>query len=106
MTLENFSAEKFATDTHLIPLHFCAAADGKVEKLHLFEYFMLTKAAMGPLRDKEMPADVSEKLQPLLEKDFPGQGEFRDELAKILTKEEMRQYGDEITAACGSQATW
>ena len=79
VTLENFSAEKFATDTHLIPLHFSrTAADGKVEKLHLFEYFMLTKAAMGPLRDKEMPADVSEKLQPLLEKDFPGQGEFRE----------------------------
>ena len=38
VTLENFSAEKFATDTHWIPLHFSrAGSDGKIEKYDLFK---------------------------------------------------------------------
>jgi ABC-type transport system involved in multi-copper enzyme maturation permease subunit len=37
VTLENFSAEKFITDTHWIPLHFSrAGSDGKIEKYDLF----------------------------------------------------------------------
>jgi hypothetical protein len=38
VTLENFSAEKFATDVHYIPLHFSRpAADGKIEEYDLFK---------------------------------------------------------------------
>jgi ABC-type transport system involved in multi-copper enzyme maturation permease subunit len=38
VTLENFSAEKFATDTHYIPLHFSrAGSDGKIENYDLFK---------------------------------------------------------------------
>ena len=37
VTLENFPAEKFATDVHMIPLHFSRAGrDGKIEHYDLF----------------------------------------------------------------------
>ncbi len=48
VTLENFSAEKFATDTHWIPLHFSrAGSDGKIEKYDLFKDLVSDKGELA-----------------------------------------------------------
>ncbi len=48
VTLENFSAEKFATDTHWIPLHFSrAGSDGKIEKYDLFNDLVSDEGQLG-----------------------------------------------------------
>ena len=62
--LEDFAAEKFATDIHMIPLHFSReASDSKIERIHLFSHYKLEKDAIDALGRAGLSGDVRSRLE-------------------------------------------
>lgn len=61
--------------------------------------FELTDATLGTLEKNNIPADVREKLKPLVGKTFDSDVKYKDELAASVGKEAAEKHGKAILAA-------
>jgi HlyD family secretion protein len=65
-------------------------------RTEVLPWFKLTDTALTSLGDKKVPEPVLTKLKTLVNKEFDTRDKFLGELAKVLTKDELKQYQDVV----------